>query len=172
MKFTELALPGVWLIEPEPITDERGFFARTFCRNELAEHGLQVEIAQTNLSFNLRRGTLRGLHYQLEPHGEDKLVSCVEGALFDVVVDVRAGSPTRGTWIEVELSADGREILYIPKGFAHGFQTLVDGTLVSYLMSTPYVAEAARGVRYDALPIPWPVEEKILSPRDAAFPGL
>lgn len=174
MKLTALELAGAWLLEPEPLVDERGFFARTFCRDELARHGIEFAVAQTNLSYNRRRGTLRGLHYQAAPFEEQKVVSCAEGAIFDVIVDLRPGSPTRGRWLGVELSPMLRQSLLVPAGFAHGFQTLADDTLVSYLMSESYHPEASRGIRWDdpTLAITWPLPDPTLSPRDAAFGGF
>jgi dTDP-4-dehydrorhamnose 3,5-epimerase len=172
MRFRETTLPGVWLLEPEPQADERGYFARAWCARELAERGLTDAFVQSSVSFNSRRGTLRGLHYQAAPHGEAKLVRCTRGALFDVAIDLRDGSPTRGRWYGTELSAMNGRTLYIPAGCAHGFQTLADDTEALYHMSTEYRADAARGVRWDdpTLNIAWPIAEPILSERDRALP--
>jgi dTDP-4-dehydrorhamnose 3,5-epimerase len=172
MKFTPAALPGVWLIEPEIIGDERGFFCRTFCREEFAGRGIDFTVVQSNLSFNHRRGTLRGMHYQAAPHGEDKLVSCPRGAIFDVALDLRPGSPTFGRWCSAELNGDNHCALFIPSGLAHGFQTLADETLVQYQMSSRYRPEAARGARFDdpAFAIDWPLPVSAVSQRDRSFP--
>lgn len=172
MIFRPTGLDGAWLLEPERHEDERGFFARTWCRRELAEHGLETELAQASVSFNHRRGTVRGLHYQAEPHGETKLVRCGRGALWDVIVDLRPGSATRGRWYGAELSADNGHQLYVPRGFAHGFQTLTDATEVVYHLSAFYVPESARGIRWDdpTLAIDWPQPATVLSERDRALP--
>ena len=171
MRFVETPLEGVLLVEQERLGDERGYFARTYDREVLPV------VVQMSTSFNVRAGTLRGLHYQHEPHGESKLVRCTRGAIFDVAVDLRPGSPTRHRWFGAELSAaNGRSLLIAP-GFAHGFQTLVDDTEVLYAMDAPYVAEAARGVRWDdlAFAIPWPDAPsggRTMSERDAAYPDV
>jgi dTDP-4-dehydrorhamnose 3,5-epimerase len=172
MKFVPAPLDGAFVIELERLEDERGFFARTFCRREFEQHGLDPVVVQCNVSFNRRRGTLRGLHYQLAPHEEAKTVSCMQGALFDVIVDLRLRSASYGRWFSVELSAEARNALFIPAGFAHGFQTLTDDATVYYQMSEYYHPEAARGILWDdpTLAIPWPVENPIVSTRDAAFP--
>ena len=174
MKFTETDLPGVTVVDLEPIEDERGFFARAFSEREFKAAGLAPTFIEGSVSFNARRGTLRGLHYQAEPAAEDKLVRCTAGAMFDVAVDVRAGSPRFGCWTAVELTAERRNALLIPQGFAHGFETLVDATEVSYLMSATYHPELARGVRWDdpTLAIPWPIRPPIVSDRDATLPLL
>lgn len=174
MIFTELALKGVCLIEPKRREDERGFFARTFCVEEFFAHGLDPAVAQCNVSYNRRRGTLRGLHYQAPPYAEVKLVRCTAGAAFDVVVDIRPSSPTFKRWLGVELSARNRKMLYIPEGFAHGFQTLDDHTELFYQMSKVYVPEAARGIRWDdpSLAIVWPLSVTIVSDCDCHLPGL
>ena len=155
--------------------DERGWFARTFCREEFAAQGTEMEIAQSNTSFSERAGTLRGMHYQREPHAEQKLVRCLSGAIFDAVLDIRDGSPTRGEWFGTELRAGDGRMIYVPKGFAHGFQTLMDGTEVSYLVSHPYTPEAEGGVRWDdpAIGIAWPdAAERTISDRDRELPFL
>jgi dTDP-4-dehydrorhamnose 3,5-epimerase len=175
MIFKPLPLDGAFLIEPESVEDERGFFARTFAADEFLAHGLSAAIAQCSVSCNRRRGTLRGLHFQAEPHGEVKHVRCTRGAAFDVIVDLRRESPTFRRWASVELSADSRTGLYIPHGFAHGFQTLVDDTELFYQISTPYAPAAARGIRWDdpQLGIAWPVaERRVISARDLALPTL
>lgn len=172
MRFVPTPLEGACLIEIEPRTDERGFFARAFDRDELAAHGLDGAVAQCNLSFNARRGTLRGMHYQLEPRSETKIVRCIAGAIFDVIVDLRGGSRTRGKWFGVELSADNRRALYVPKGFAHGYETLSDAAEIYYQVSEFYTPDLERGVRWNdpAFAIAWPIAEPIVSPKDAAYP--
>lgn len=172
MIFTPTHLAGLWFVEMERHVDERGYFARAWCAREFAEHGLETRLAQASLSFNPRRGTLRGMHYQRPPHAEVKLVRCIRGAIWDVAVDLRARSPTRGRWQGFELSAENGRALYIPEGFAHGFQTLTPDTEVLYLISAFHAADAAVGVRYDdpAFAISWPLPISCVSPRDAAWP--
>jgi dTDP-4-dehydrorhamnose 3,5-epimerase len=174
VKFEELAISGVFAIELEPVPDSRGFFARTYSRAELAERGIELEVVQASVSFNERRGTLRGMHLQRPPHEEAKLVRCVAGSLYDVVIDLRAGSPTQFRWVAVELSAERRNALYIPPGLAHGFISLEDGCELEYLISAAYEPSAATGVRWDdpAMGIEWPLEPGVLSERDASFPDL
>jgi dTDP-4-dehydrorhamnose 3,5-epimerase len=174
MQFRQLEIDGVWLIVPEPHADERGFFARTFCTREFGEQGLWTSFVQQSVSFNEVAGTLRGMHYQLEPYGEVKLVRCTQGAIYDVVVDLRAGSPTHGKWCAEVLSADDRRALYVPRGCAHGFITTVDRSEVSYAISEFHHAAAARGVRWDdpAFGIAWPLAPQRISARDAAYPLL
>jgi dTDP-4-dehydrorhamnose 3,5-epimerase len=172
--FTETKLPGAVLVELEPARDERGFFARSYCEREFRERGLATRFPQCNVSFNHARGTLRGMHYQLEPHAEVKLVRCTAGAIFDVIVDLRAGSPMRLQWTGVELSARNRSALYIPEGFAHGFLTLEDATEVFYQMGAFHEPGAARGLRWDdpTLAIDWPAAPAVISARDASYPDL
>ena len=172
MIFRETALAGVWVLEPERHRDNRGWFARTFDREAMAAHGLETAVAQGASSYNRLRGTVRGLHLQATPFAEHKLVRVTRGSIFDVVVDVRAGSPTRGRHVAVELSAAAGNQLYVPAGFAHGFQTLQDDTEVAYLISAPYSGEHARGYRYDdpTLAIPWPHEMTMISDRDLLLP--
>lgn len=174
MIFRETALKGVRIIELEPHSDERGQFVRTWCREEFASHGLDVELAQGSISINPQQGTMRGLHWQAAPHGEVKVVRCARGAIYDVVVDIDDSSPTFGKWIGVTLTPQSQLMLYIPKGFAHGFQTLVDDTEVSYLLSSPYVAGAGRGLRYDdpVFGIDWPLRVTRISERDKSWPLL
>jgi dTDP-4-dehydrorhamnose 3,5-epimerase len=175
MLFRPLDIPGLFLIELEEMKDERGFFARLFCGDTFLEQGLCATYPQWSVSFNSRRGTLRGMHFQAPPHEEIKLVSCTRGAVFDVAVDVRPGSRWRGKWVGIELSADNRSTLYIPAGFAHGFQTLTDDAEVRYHISERYRPEAARGVRWDDpdLAIAWPpTAERVISGRDQALPRL
>jgi dTDP-4-dehydrorhamnose 3,5-epimerase len=173
MIFTPTGLAGACLLEPERYEDERGYFARTWCRRELEDHGLETELSQASISFNHRRGTVRGMHYQAEPHGETKLVRCGRGALWDVIVDLRPASATRGRWYGAELTVDNGRQLYIPRGFAHGFQTLADATEVVYHLSAFYAPESARGIRWDdpTLAIAWPEPVTMISERDRALPS-
>jgi dTDP-4-dehydrorhamnose 3,5-epimerase len=169
-------LPGVAVIELEPLRDARGSFARTFDAELFAVHGLDPRVVQCNASFNSRAGTLRGLHYQVAPHSEGKLVRCTRGCVWDVAVDLRSDSPTHRRWLGLELDADATRSVFIPAGCAHGFQTLVDNSEVHYQMTAAYVPTAARGVRWDdpAFAIRWPDppegSERVMSPRDRAFP--
>jgi dTDP-4-dehydrorhamnose 3,5-epimerase len=165
-------LAGVFIVEATAHADERGLFARTFDASVFADAGLPMHWPQCNTSFNLRRGTLRGLHYQAEPKGEPKLVRCTRGAVFDVAVDLRDDSGTRHQWIGVELSADNRRALFIPTGFAHGFLTLEDESEVFYQMGETYDASLARGARWNdpAFQIEWPIAVTVISPRDAGYP--
>jgi dTDP-4-dehydrorhamnose 3,5-epimerase len=174
VKFTETPVPGAWLVELEPIEDDRGWFARMFCTEEFSARGLDATVAQCNASFNRRSGTLRGMHYQAEPHGEAKLVRCTQGAIYDALVDLRPSSPAFCGWTGVELSAGNRRMLYAPVGTAHGFVTLTDNSEVLYQMSYPYVPDAARGVRFDdpAFGIEWPVEPAVISERDRSYPDF
>lgn len=171
MRFTELDLKGAFLIEMEERRDARGFFARSFCTEEFAAHGLPERFPQCNVSFNPKAGTLRGMHFQAEPRPETKLVRCTRGAIFDVIVDLRPASPTYCRWVGKTLSADNHAALYVPAGFAHGFLTLTDDAEVFYMMGETYVAELARGVRWDdpAFAIAWPSPPAAISERDAAF---
>ena len=170
MIFRETPLAGAWVLEPERFEDERGFFARTYCRREFEAHGLDPSIAQCSVSFNHRRGTLRGLHFQIAPHEEIKLVRVTRGAIWDVIVDVRPGSSTFRQHFSIVLSAEARNELYIPKGMAHGFQTLEDGTEVFYQISEFYAPESARGYRWDSFDIPWPEPVSVISDKDRNLP--
>jgi dTDP-4-dehydrorhamnose 3,5-epimerase len=174
MRFTETKLAGAFVIEPERFEDERGFFARTWCVREFEAHGLVTRLVQCSVSFNRRRGTVRGMHYQAAPHEEVKLVRCVRGAILDVIVDARPGSPTLHQWVAVELDAESQRALYVPRGFAHGFQTLADDTEVFYQISEFFHPESARGLRWDdpALGIDWPLEVSVISAKDRAYPLL
>jgi dTDP-4-dehydrorhamnose 3,5-epimerase len=176
VKFIETPLPGVWAIELEQLSDERGWFARTFDVEEFRDRALNPEVVQCNASFNARRDTLRGMHYQAKPHGESKLVRCVRGAIFDVAVDLRSDSPTYCGWHGVELSAENRLAFYIPAGLAHGFQTLEENSEVLYQMGNPYVPEAAEGVRWDdpVFGIDWPsvAGERTISEKDSSYAGF
>lgn len=174
MRFVDTVFPGAFLVHPEPHEDERGHFARTYCRREFESKGLEFEFVQSSISFNKFKGTLRGLHYQAAPYEESKLVRCVKGAIFDVLVDLRPNSASYKRWESFILSAENGLSLYVPKGMAHGFQTLVDGTEVSYQMSQYYHPECAAGVRWDdpELGIPWPVSSAIISTRDKSLTSL
>ena len=175
MKLVPTPLAGAYVVELERLEDERGWFARTFDPDVWREAGIEPTNVQSSISFNARAGTLRGLHYQGPPHGEDKLVRCTRGAVYDVIVDVRPGSPTFCRWFGIELTPDnGRELL-VGKGFAHGFQTLVDASEVHYQMSYPFVPGAGRGVRWDdpAFGIEWPpAKQRTISERDATYPDF
>jgi len=168
MIFSETKLNGAFIIDLEPIQDERGFFARTWCKNEFAAHGLNPNLVQCNTSFNKKKGTLRGMHYQSPPYEEAKLVRCTMGAVYDVIVDIRKESKTFLQWIACELTAQNRKMLYVPEGFAHGFQTLEDNTEVFYQMSEFYHSDHAAGLRWDdpAIDIKWPIPEVVISKKD------
>ena len=174
MIFRKTPIAGAWFVEPEPHVDDRGSFARTWCATEFARHGLSPRFVQASVSYNRRRGTLRGLHYQVAPHAEAKLVRCTRGAIYDVAVDLRPDSPTFRRHAAVVLDADNRLALYVPEGCAHGFQTLADDTEVLYQMSAFYAAEASRGVRWDdpAFAIPWPAADRIIADRDRHYPDF
>jgi dTDP-4-dehydrorhamnose 3,5-epimerase len=172
MRFTETALAGAFLIDLQPHSDERGWFARIFCEDEFAAAGLKTRFPQMNISSNLQRGTVRGMHYQAAPHEEVKIVRCVRGSIVDAIIDLRPASPTYRKSIAAELSDKNHQALYIPYGFAHGFQTLEDDTEVLYMMGDPYVPDAARGVRWNdpAFDVTWPLPVAMISGRDAAYP--
>lgn len=174
MIFTETGLPGAYVVDLEKHSDDRGFFARMFCQREFSEHGLEPTVAQGNMSFSRQRGTMRGMHYQVPPASETKLVRCVRGAIHDVIVDVREDSPTYLQHFGIELSADNRRALYVPKGFAHGCVSLEDETEILYLVSEFYTPGHERGLRYDdpALGIEWPIEVQVISEKDASWPLL
>jgi len=174
MRFVEQDLPGVFLIAPDRLHHDRGFFVRTFDEAEYAGAGLQTQYPQGNASWNRAKHTLRGMHYQAAPHGEVKIVSCSAGAIFDVAVDLRAGSPTRFDWVGVELSAATGTQLYIPAGFAHGYLTLADATEVRYRMGTSYVPGLGRGFRFDdpLIGIEWPAPPTVIAERDRTYPDL
>jgi len=174
MIFTATQLDGSWLIDLEPREDERGFFARIWCRQELAARGLDTEIAQESLSFNRHRGTVRGLHFQRPPHEETKIVRCTRGGIFDVIVDLRPRSPTYLRWQGFELTAENHKALYVPKGFAHGFQTLVDDAEIVYQISEFYAPNSAGGHRYDdaAFGVAWPLPVTMISERDLSWPAF
>ena len=174
MKFYTAELEGACIIELEKLKDHRGFFARTWCQKELEEHGLSARIAQANVSFNTRAGTLRGMHYQVAPYEETKLIRCTQGALYDVIIDLRRGSPTYKQWMGVELTAKNYKMLYVPAHFAHGFVTLEDYTEVIYFMSDFYTHGAERGLRWNdpEFGISWPHPVEVISQKDANWPDI
>lgn len=174
MLFQETKIAGVFEIHIEPKPDERGFFARTWCRTEFREAGLNPQLAQCSISYNPQIGTLRGMHYQAIPHAEAKLVRCTRGAIFDVAIDLRRRSPTFQNWVGVILSAADRNMIYIPEGCAHGFLTLEEESEVFYQMSEFYCADSARGVRWNdpAFDIRWPAEPRLISERDRNYPDF
>lgn len=186
MIFKETKLKGAYIIEIEPIEDERGFFSRTFCQKEFKKHGLNPCIAQCNISYNKKKGTLRGMHYQIAPHEEAKIVSCIKGLIYDVIIDLRPDSPTYSQWVaftlhgfdssvtDLPIHPFPHKLLYIPKGMAHGFQTLEDDTVVFYQMSEFYHPECARGVRWDdpMFNIKWPLDDMIISDKDRTYESL
>jgi dTDP-4-dehydrorhamnose 3,5-epimerase len=174
MKFIRGELDGVWIIELEKHSDERGYFARTWCVDEFEKHGLNPRVVQCNTSFNQKRGTLRGMHFQDAPHWEAKLIRCTRGAIYDVALDLRRSSSTFKRWTAVELKATGNQMLYIPEGFAHGFQSLEDESEISYQMSEYFHPESSRGIRWDdpEVAIRWPIANPIISQRDRELPLL
>lgn len=174
MIFTETKLPGAYVIEEERHEDQRGFFARTFCQREFESHGLNPRVVQCNVSFSKRKGTLRGMHFQVAPFSEAKLIRCIAGSIYDVIIDLRPSSPAFKQHFAVELSAENRRMLYVPEEFAHGFQTLEDNTEVFYQMSQFYSAEHARGVRWDdpAFGIAWPADQRTIIERDRTYPDF
>lgn len=171
MIFTETKLQGAFLIEPKKFEDERGFFSTSWSAREMQEHGISPRLADCNISFNLRKGTLRGMHFQREPRAQAKLVRCTRGGIYDVAIDLRPDSPTFKQWAGAELTADNHLMLYIPEGFAHGFLTLEDKTEVFYMVSEIYAPELADGVRWDdpAFGVEWPGEVKVINERDANY---
>ncbi len=171
MIFTETSLSGAFIVDLEKSEDERGFFARSFCSDEFRAHGLKTEIAQSNVSFNRKQGTLRGMHLQIAPRAEAKLVCCTRGAVHDVIVDLRPEAPTYCKWVAVRMTEDDGRALYVPEGVAHGFQTLMDNSEVFYQMFVAYAPEWQRGVRWDdpVFGITWPVSNPIISEKDRAY---
>ncbi|HEX3915561.1 MAG TPA: dTDP-4-dehydrorhamnose 3,5-epimerase [Steroidobacteraceae bacterium] len=172
MILTETPLAGAFLVDLEPQRDERGFFARAYCAQEFAAHGLRAGFEQCSVSFNDRKGTLRGLHHQAAPHEEHKLVRCTAGAIFDVILDIRPDSSSYLRWFGTELTAQNRRALFIPPGYAHGFITLDDGAEVYYMISVPHAPQHARGFRWNdpAFAVRWPLTPSVVSARDAAYP--
>jgi dTDP-4-dehydrorhamnose 3,5-epimerase len=174
MIFAETKLKGAFIIQPEKLEDERGFFARTWCKRELEAHGLNPNLVQCNISFNKKRGTIRGMHHQVPPHEEAKLVRCTMGAIYDVIIDLRPNSQTFKEWFSLELTDRNRKIIYIPEGVSHGFMTLDDNTEVFYQMSEFYAPECARGVRWNdpGFDIVWPGNVRVISERDNQYPDF
>jgi dTDP-4-dehydrorhamnose 3,5-epimerase len=174
LRFTETKLKGAYLIDPEKFADQRGFFARSFSRDEFAAHGLRTEFVEAGVSFNRTRFTLRGMHFQAPPHAQAKLVRCTRGAIYDVMIDLRPESPTYKQWVAENLTEENRLMLYIPEGFAHGYQTLADNSEVFYQLSAGYAPPSERGVRWNdpAFGIPWPDVPRIMSDRDATYPDF
>jgi dTDP-4-dehydrorhamnose 3,5-epimerase len=174
MIFVETKLGGAYLVKLERHEDERGFFALSWSEKEFAAHGLESRLAECNVSFNRKKGTLRGMHYQEAPHGQVKLVRCTRGAIFDVIIDLRSSSPTFKQWVGTELSAENRHALYIPRDFAHGFQTLTDDAEILYQMSDPFVPGSGRGVRWndEAFGITWPDSDRLVLERDNEYPDF
>lgn len=174
MIFEQTALAGAYVVEFNKLLDDRGFFARSFCQREFSDQGLQHNVVQCNVSFNARRGTLRGMHYQASPSREAKLVRCTRGRIHDVIVDIRPDSPTRGQWQAFELTDRNHRSLYIPEGFAHGFQTLDDDCEVLYQMFDWYEPDLARGIRFDdpLLGIEWPLDVVVISEKDCSYPDF
>jgi dTDP-4-dehydrorhamnose 3,5-epimerase len=174
MTFRQLRLKDAFIIDIEKMEDERGFFARTFCQHEFEAHGLTHRLVQSSISFNKRKGTLRGMHYQIAPNEEAKVVRCTQGAIYDVIIDLRQCSPTFKQWDAAELTSQNRRMIFVPEGFAHGFQTLKEDSEVLYHMTEFYVPEAARGVRWDdpAFEIRWPADDRTIAPRDQQYPAF
>jgi len=172
MEYTPSRIPGAWILDISPIHDSRGFFAMTWLPHELTERGMNAGLAQCNLAFNRKRGTLRGMHFQTAPHAQAKIVRATRGALLDVIVDLREDSPAFRQWDAVELTADNHRMLYMPEGIAHGYLTLADDTEAYYHASSPWVREAESGVRWDdpAFKIDWPFDPVVISPKDDAWP--
>jgi dTDP-4-dehydrorhamnose 3,5-epimerase len=172
MIFTETKIKGAYIVEPELLTDERGFFARSFCKEEFRKHGLETDIVQCDISYNKKKGTLRGMHYQIPPFEEAKIISCTKGSIYDVAVDLRRYSPTYCQWVAIELSEKNFKIIYVPRGCAHGFQTFEDNTIVNYQMTEFFHPECAKGLRWDdpQLKIEWPpVQKRIISDKDRQY---
>lgn len=174
MIFTETILKGAYILDLERVTDERGYFARRWCAKEFSSHGLNPAIVQVNIGHSAKKGTIRGMHFQKAPYAEVKVVYCSRGSLYDVIVDLRTGSPTKGQWVGVELTADNGRMVYVPEGFAHGYQTLEDETDLVYQTSQLYAKEAASGVRYNdpAFGISWPLPVSIISGGDKNWPDI
>lgn len=174
MQFIQTPLAGAYLIKPEAISDNRGFFARSFCEKEFAAHGLSTTSVQCNISYNKKCGTLRGMHFQRKPNAEAKLVRCTSGAIYDVIIDLRENSPTFSRWVGYELTSSNHNAMYIPEGFAHGFQTLMDDSEVFYQMFNFFVHESAGGVRWDdpAFKIEWPIKNFVMSDKDCSYPNF
>ncbi len=168
MIFTETKLKGAFVVDVSRLEDDRGFFARTYCHNEFKQHGMVPEVVQANMSTNKVKGTFRGMHYQIDPYQETKLIRCIKGALYDVIIDLRHDSPTYKDWIGVELTEDNQRALFVPKDFAHGFVTLVDDTTAFYMVSQFYTPGAESGIRWNdpSFRIGWPIEPRVVSQKD------
>lgn len=171
MIFTPTKIPGAWIIDPERVEDNRGFFARSWCKKEFEAHGIHALPVQINTSYSKQRGTIRGIHYQLEPFAETKLMRCIQGAIYDVILDLRPGSPTYRQWIAVELSASSQRMVFVPEGCAHGFQSLEDHSVALYQVSQFYSPLHERGIRYNdpAFSIEWPLEVSVISEKDCRW---
>ena len=174
MKFSQTKLKGAYFIEIEKLTDDRGFFARSWCQKEFENHGIDYGFVQANVSYNHRKGTIRGMHYQIAPYQECKLIRCTRGAIYDVIIDLRPGSETYKQWTGVELTAKNYSMFFVPKDFAHGFQTLTDETEITYQVSEFYTPGSEKGIRFDdpAFDIQWPLEATILSDKDRIWPDF
>jgi len=174
MKFTETKLKGAFVVEIEKLSDDRGFFARSSCQKEFEAHGLTARVVQTNVSFNIKKGTMRGMHYQIAPHQECKLVRCTRGAIYDVIIDLRPESPTYKQWVGVELTADNYTMFFVPEDFAHGFITLADNTEITYQVSQFYTPGSEKGIRFDdpAFGIQWPQDVSVISDKDNNWPDF
>jgi dTDP-4-dehydrorhamnose 3,5-epimerase len=172
MIFRKIPLKGAFIIELEKNADNRGFFSRTWCQKEFQAHGLNTNIAQCNLSFSAKKGTLRGIHYQIPPFDETRLVRCTRGAIYDVIIDLRPDSATYAQWVYTELTAENYKMLYVPENFAHGFQTLEDNTEITYQVSQFYTPDSERGIRWDdpAFNFKWPIEVQVISDKDKSWP--
>jgi dTDP-4-dehydrorhamnose 3,5-epimerase len=174
VKFTQTKLKGAYLIEIEKLSDDRGFFARSWCQKEFESHGLTSRVVQANVSYNLKKGTLRGMHYQVAPYQESKLIRCTRGAIFDVIIDLRPHAPTYKQWVGVELSADNYTMFFVPEDFAHGFQALADHTEIFYQVSQFYTPGSEKGIRFDdpAFDVQWPLEVSVISDKDRNWPDF
>ena len=174
MKFSETQLKGAYFIEIEKLSDDRGFFARSWCQKEFEDHGLESGFVQANVSYNLKKGTIRGMHYQIAPYQECKLIRCTRGAIYDVIIDLRPDSPTYKQWAGVELTADNYVMFFVPEDFAHGFQTLTDKTEITYQVSQFYTPGSEKGIRFDdpAFAIQWPLEVTLISDKDNTWPDF
>ncbi len=172
MRFTPTPVAGAWIVETDPVHDDRGFFARVYCRDTFLAHGIDLPVPQINTAFNARRGTLRGMHYQAPPHAEGKLIRCIAGAVFDVILDIRRDSASCGQWFGVDLSAEGGNALYVPPGCAHGYVSLTERSELFYLMSTAQASTSARGIRWNdaRFAVAWPIEPVVMSERDRGWP--
>jgi dTDP-4-dehydrorhamnose 3,5-epimerase len=174
MKFTETKLKGAFIVEIEKLTDDRGFFGRSWCRKEFEAYGLTSRVVQTNVSFNRKKATLRGMHYQIAPHQESKLIRCTRGAIYDVIIDLRSELPTYKQWVGVELTADNYSMLFVPEGFSHGFMTLMDNTEITYQVSEFYTPGSEKGIRFNdpTVRIRWPLEVSVISDKDRTWPDF